>query len=233
MLYAQVVLPLAQPMYTFSVDETLGVGVGDAVVVQFGSSRYYTGIVWSMTDEKPDYPRIKPILKRLYSTPLVNTKAQRLWEWVADYYMCSIGEVMRMALPSLAKPSATSLGGLEEHVLQPRQERYIALAEELQSEEALIAYREKHIRRAPRRIAIIESIAALAQTRQAEDGYIPRRLIEADATQLLALRNKGLITEEVRECKIGKDSAESEFLLPRLSPAQQRSQSIFESLFKS
>ena len=222
MLYAQVVLPLAQPMYTFSVDNTLDVGVGDAVVVQFGSSRYYTGIVWSMTDEKPDYPRIKPILKRLYSTPLVNTKAQRLWEWVADYYMCSIGEVMRIALPSLAKPSATSLGGLEEQVLQPRQERYIALAKELQTEEALIAYREKHIRRAPRRIAIIESIAALAQTRQAEDGYIPRRLIEADATQLLALRNKGLITEEVRECKIGDNGAESEFLLPRLSPAQQR-----------
>ena len=71
MLYAQVVLPLAQPMYTFSVDEALGVGIGDAVVVQFGSSRYYTGIVWSISAQKPEYPRIKPILKRLYSTPLV------------------------------------------------------------------------------------------------------------------------------------------------------------------
>ena len=222
MLYAQVVLPLAQPMYTFSVDEALGVSVGDAVVVQFGSSRYYTGIVWSITTQKPDYPRIKPILKRLYGTPLVNAKAQRLWEWVADYYMCTIGEVMRVALPSLAKPSATSLGGIEEQTLQPRQERYIALATELQGEETLMEYRQRHIRRAPRRIALIESIAALAQARQAEDGYVPRRLIEADAAQIAALRSKGLIAEELRECKMGGNGAEQEFLLPTLSPAQQR-----------
>ena len=77
MLYAQVVLPLAQPTYTFSLDEGLGVQVGDAVVVQFGSSRFYTGIVWSITEEKPDYPRLKPILKKLYSTPLITPAMQR------------------------------------------------------------------------------------------------------------------------------------------------------------
>ena len=52
MLYAQVVLPLAQPMYTFSLEESLAVEVGDAVVVQFGSFRFYTGIVWSISAEK-------------------------------------------------------------------------------------------------------------------------------------------------------------------------------------
>ena len=87
MLYAQVVLPLAQPMYTFSLNEGLGVQVGDAVVVQFGSSRFYTGIVWSITEEKPDYPRLKPILKKLYSTPLITPAMQRLWEWIAEYYV--------------------------------------------------------------------------------------------------------------------------------------------------
>ena len=54
MLYAQVVLPLAQPMYTFSLEESLAVEVGDAVVVQFGSFRFYTGIVWNISTEKPD-----------------------------------------------------------------------------------------------------------------------------------------------------------------------------------
>ena len=201
----------------------MGVGVGDAVVVQFGSSRYYTGIVWSITATKPDYPRIKPILRRLYSTPLLSSRAQRLWEWVAEYYMCSIGEVMRVALPSLAKPSSTSLGDLEEQLLQPRQERYIALCRELQSEEALAEYSLSNSRRAPRRIEIMEQIAALAITRHAVDGYVPRRLIDAEAPQLLALRNKGLITEELREREVCKHSAQQEFLLPTLSPAQQQS----------
>ena len=71
MLYAQVVLPLAQPIYTFSLDEKLAVGVGDAVVVQFGSSRFYTGLVWGITTQKPDYPRLKPILRKLYSHPII------------------------------------------------------------------------------------------------------------------------------------------------------------------
>ena len=201
----------------------MGVGVGDAVVVQFGSSRYYTGIVWSITHEKPEYPRIKPILRRLYSTPIINSQAQRLWEWVADYYMCHLGEVMRVALPSLAKPSASSLGDLEEQVLQPRQERYIALAHELQNEEALAEYAERNARRAPRRVEILDTIASLAMARHADDGYVPRRLIDADASQLLTLRNKGLISEQLRKCETCKCEATDEFLLPTLSPAQEYS----------
>ena len=107
MLYAQVVLPLAQPIYTFSLDEKLAVGVGDAVVVQFGSSRFYTGLVWGITTQKPDYPRLKPILKKLYSHPIIGEREQRLWEWIADYYMCSLGEVMRLALPFMARSIST------------------------------------------------------------------------------------------------------------------------------
>ena len=109
MLYAQVVLPLAQPMYTFSVDEKLGVSVGDAVVVQFGSSRFYTGIVWSITDQRPDYPRIKPILKRQYSTRLVSPDTQKLWEWIAEYYLCSVGDVYKAALPSGLKLASRTM----------------------------------------------------------------------------------------------------------------------------
>ena len=165
MLYAQVVLPLAQPIYTFSLNEELAVEVGDAVVVQFGSSRYYTGLVWSITAEKPDYPRLKPILKRLYSHPIIGEREQRLWEWIADYYMCTLGEVMRLALPSLAKPSATSYVELVERAINEPTESFIALAEELQSEEALAEYVEKHRKRSPRRAEMLDSIAALALER--------------------------------------------------------------------
>ena len=222
MLYARVVLPLAQPMYTFSLDEELAVGVGDAVVVQFGSSRYYTGIVWEITTTKPDIPRLKPILHKLYTTPLVRPHAQRLWEWTADYYMCSIGEVMRMALPAMAKPSATSLAEVDERTITAPMERYVALATELRSEEALADYVHKHERRAPRRTATLDKIAALAMERMAEDGFVPRRLVDADNAHFAALRSKHLIVEELRPREVGTNNAQRDFLLPTLSEAQQQ-----------
>ncbi|MBR6721619.1 MAG: primosomal protein N' [Alistipes sp.] len=220
MLYAQVVLPLAQPPYTFSVEEGLDVRVGDAVVVQFGNSRFYTGIVWSLCDQRPDYPRIKPILRRLYSVPLLTPPIQQLWEWIADYYMCSLGEVMRMALPSLAKPSATTLADLDEKSITPPVETYIALCSDLRSEEALAEYVAKHSRRAPRRTDTMDRIAALAVERGADDGFVPRRLVDADYRHIADLRSKGLIECVVRERERTLRDAAQEFLLPTLSEAQ-------------
>lgn len=213
---------MAQPMYSFSLDEKLAVEVGDAVVVQFGSSRYYTGIVWSISTERPDYPRLKPILKKLYSRPLLTPATQRLWEWIADYYLATLGEVMRLALPSLAKPSATSLGELDERSIEPPTEEFIALSNELQTEEQLLAYRDKHARRAPRRVETIERIASLAIERNAEDGFIPRRLVDLDSQHLAALRTKGLIRNQRRPRERLAPDTESNFLLPTLTPHQQQ-----------
>ena len=217
MLYAQVVLPLAQPMYTFSVDEELGVGVGDAVVVQFGSSRFYTGIVWSLSDKRPDYPRIKPILKRQYTTTLLTAESQRFWEWIAEYYMSTVGEVMRMALPSLAKPSATSFAEIDEHSLDVPKESYIALSEELRSEQGLMKYVARNSRRAPRRTELLDIIAATALERGCEDGFVPRRLLNIPSDQLLMLRKRGLIVVQEREIK---GASGGSFLCPALSEAQ-------------
>lgn len=198
----------------------MGVGIGDAVVVQFGSSRYYTGIVWSISAQRPEYPRIKPILKRLYSTPLVTPEAQRLWEWIAEYYMCTIGEVMRVALPALAKPSATTLSELDERSIEPPTETFIALAEELRTEEALAAYVAKHGRKAPRRTETMDRIAALAIERRSTDGFVPRRLVDAETVHIADLKRRGLI--ELREATIEATHDKDDFLLPTLSEAQQR-----------
>ena len=197
----------------------MGVGIGDAVVVQFGSSRYYTGIVWNISAQKPEYPRIKPILKRLYSTPLVTPEAQRLWEWIAEYYMCTIGEVMRVALPALAKPSATTLTELDERSIEPPTETFVALAEELRTEEALAAYVAKHGRKAPRRTETMDRIAALAIERRSADGFVPRRLVDAETVHIADLKRRGLI--ELREATIEATHDKNDFLLPTLSVAQQ------------
>ena len=209
----------------------MGVNVGDAVVVQFGSSRYYTGIVWSLTNERPEYPRIKPILKKLYSTPLVTPEAQRLWEWIAEYYMCSIGEVMRVALPALAKPSATTLTELEERSIEHPTETFVALAEELRSEENLASYIDKHSRKAPRRTETMDRIAALAAARGGMDIFVPRRLVDAETQHIADLKRRGLI--ELREAPIEATHDKNDFLLPTLSEAQQRALEAIDHGHKS
>ena len=106
--FADIVLPLAQPAYTFAVGEGVVVRVGDAVAVQFGKSSVYTGIVWRLHDTPPVRGVAKPILKVLYDKPLLSELQMRFWEWIADYYICSVGEVMRVALPSAIKAKARS-----------------------------------------------------------------------------------------------------------------------------
>ena len=103
--YADIVLPLAQPAYTFAVPEGMPVAEGQAVAVQFGPRKFYTGIVWRLHDRRPDFPRIKSIQRILYDSPLLSAAQRSLWEWMASYYLCSAGEVMRVALPRLMKPS--------------------------------------------------------------------------------------------------------------------------------
>lgn len=97
--YADIVVPLAQPAYTFALAEGLDVREGQAVAVQFGPRRIYTGIVWRIHDRRPDAARIKTVGRTLYDRPLLDARQRALWEWMADYYMCTLGEVMRFALP--------------------------------------------------------------------------------------------------------------------------------------
>ena len=91
-LFADIVLPLAQPAYCFSVPEGMELQAGDAVSVQFGHRNIYTGIVWRLHNERPDVKRIKSVGRKLYDRPLLDDKQRQLWEWMADYYMCSIGD---------------------------------------------------------------------------------------------------------------------------------------------
>ena len=219
-LFADIVLPLAQPAYCFSVPEGMELQEGDAVSVQFGHRNIYTGIVWRLHNERPDVKRIKSIGRRLYDRPLLDDKQRQMWEWMADYYMCSIGEVMRMALPSMIKPQGRDDEEFSADEFRPRTEAYISLSDEWQERERLEAECERISRRAPRRSQILRFLRDFPATRRNTMGEIPRRLVECDATMLTALRKAGYITinERVREVERNENVS---FSLPTLTPLQQ------------
>ena len=103
-MYVDVILPLPLAgCFTYRLDEELvsTVEVGSRVVVQFGIKRYYTAIVVRKHTDPPlgDY-EVKPIIEVLDTDPIVQPAQLALWQWIADYYMCTIGEVYKAALPS-------------------------------------------------------------------------------------------------------------------------------------
>ncbi len=70
------------------------------VAVSFGKSKIFTALVADIHQIAPIAYEAKEIYQILDDEPLVTQKQLNHWQWIADYYMCSLGEVMRSALPS-------------------------------------------------------------------------------------------------------------------------------------
>lgn len=100
--FANIILPLSLPkLYTYRVPQELehSVHIGKRVAVQFGKRKVYAGIVHSISHQPPKDYEAKYILDVLDETELVSPKLMKFWEWMASYYMCSLGDVMNAALP--------------------------------------------------------------------------------------------------------------------------------------
>lgn len=100
--FADVIIPLALPkLYTYRVPRELTdhVREGMRVVVQFGRSKLYTGLVRSIHHTAPSEYQAKYIDSILDHHPIVTPQQFQLWEWISSYYLCHIGEVMNAALP--------------------------------------------------------------------------------------------------------------------------------------
>ena len=106
MKYADVVLPVPlDALFTYIVpDEKVAqVTPGVRVLVPFGASKQYLGIVVRIHDEKPEGFELKSVLSVMDSSPMVLESQYRLWKWISEYYMCPIGDVMKAAIPAKLK----------------------------------------------------------------------------------------------------------------------------------
>jgi len=111
-IYAEIIIPLALPKnYTWAIPQHLKelVHRGSRVEVILGKHKRYAGIVKLIHTDKPKAFEPKQILSVLDSNPLVYVHQLKLWNWIAEYYMCSEGEVMQAALPSHLKLSSETI----------------------------------------------------------------------------------------------------------------------------
>lgn len=116
-LFAEILLPLPIPgSFTYRVPYELNMRakIGQRAVVQFGKSKIMSGLIMSLSTHVPDCNNIKYLLDILDDDPVINENQQKLWKWIASYYMCYLGEVMQAALPSALKLSSESKISLAE-----------------------------------------------------------------------------------------------------------------------
>ncbi|HRF38705.1 MAG TPA: primosomal protein N', partial [Saprospiraceae bacterium] len=105
--YATVILPLALPKpFTYEVPAELRerVQFGVRVEVQFGRTtaagqggKLYSALVIEVHQRAPEAYQPKPVLDVLDDEPLIHSAQVQLWQWMARYYCCTLGEVMHAA----------------------------------------------------------------------------------------------------------------------------------------
>ena len=99
--FAETLLPLALPgTYTYRIPDGMTLSIGMRVLVPFGRKKIFTAIVTMLHDREPKGYDVKEILTTLDDKPILRHPQLEFWQWIADYYLCSMGEVYKAAVPS-------------------------------------------------------------------------------------------------------------------------------------
>lgn len=121
-VFAEIIIPLALPLnFTWSVPAKFCAAAQPGVRVEVElRKKKYAGIIKKISNKPPDSFSAKPILNVLDDSPIVFEKQLKFWEWMAQYYMCSEGEVMQAAIPANFKLSSESILHFNEpHEIDP------------------------------------------------------------------------------------------------------------------
>ena len=110
--YVDVIVPLPiASQYTYSVPAELEESVqeGCRVVVSFGQKKFYTAIVTKVHYVAPENYETKDVEEVLETSPVILPTQFRFWEWLSTYYLCTLGDVYKAAMPSGMKLESETL----------------------------------------------------------------------------------------------------------------------------
>lgn len=215
--FAEVILPLPLPgSYTYSIPKELEekVVTGCRVSVPLGDRKSYTALVMSVHGNKPEGYRIKPIKELLDEEPVVTDKQLKLWEWISRYYLCSMGDIYKAAIPQGLKGE-----------FKPRTEQRVRLTLKCNDEKGINLILQS-LSRAPRQRRLLDTYLQIATPFTPEHKEISKhRLIEAaqvSPTIFRELQDKGIL--ESYTVEIGRLNGEIMPVTPQniLNPAQEK-----------
>ncbi|MEY2586630.1 MAG: primosomal protein, partial [Bacteroidota bacterium] len=111
-MFAEVIIPIPIPKtYTYLIPPSMESAAmpGVRVEVSFGKKKRYAGVIKSISNDPPKGFEPKSIIQILDPEPIIYQEQLLLWNWIANYYMCSEGEVMAAALPTHLKLSSETI----------------------------------------------------------------------------------------------------------------------------
>lgn len=182
--YAEVILPLALPQnYTYSIPEGMlnDVAVGKRVIVQFGQRRLYTALVSSVHHHPPKDFKPKDILEVEDQAPIIGPAQLELWKWMANYYLCTMGEIMTAALPSglkLASETVVIKNHLKKIIDEELSDPEFLVMEALEAQESLSIKEISDITQLKNPLRIIQLLLGkhyIILEEELKTGYRPRQ----------------------------------------------------------
>lgn len=239
MVYADIILPLPlEGVFTYSVPDgmTAAVKPGMRVVVPFGRSKKYIGVVLRTHGEEPSFD-VKDILSLPDPHPIVTGLQLRLWQWIADYYMSPLGDVFKAALP----------GGLkDEDGYRPKTERCVTLPEKMRSGQSLhVALNMLVQTHARKQRELFECFLAMSRWDEACSGGSRDSVTELTCEELLneahattaalnALVTRGFLTIYEREVgRVGNGGESHPENMKTLGDAQRKAFDEIQDTFKT
>lgn len=216
-MFADVILPLPLPgTFTYSIPAEMERTIlpGCRVTVPLGSKKSYTALVVALHDKKPEEYEVKEVKELLDEIPIVTSIQTRLWEWISRYYLCSLGDIYKAAIPQGLKGE-----------FRPRTEQRVRITARCNDKKA-IGLLLQSLSRAPRQRRLLDTYIQIAEPFSGKPKEISKhKLIEtAQVSSVIynQLREKGIL--ETYEVEIGRLNKELHPVVPQnsLNKAQQK-----------
>ena len=102
-MFAEVILPFPLSgtfTYRLNASQIKDAQVGIRVIVPFGARKFYTAIIYRLHQEEPQGVNLKEVSDIIDTQAIITPEQLRLWEWIAEYYQVTLGEIFKAALPS-------------------------------------------------------------------------------------------------------------------------------------
>jgi len=182
MYFINVILPLNLDKtftYLVNAEEYKFLQAGMRVTVPFGKSKVYTALVVEKHTTPPQLYEAKDISQIIDETPIVNDIQLRHWQWISSYYMCSIGEVFKSALPSgliLESETIISSSHSEADKSEATDEEFLVL-EALENKSSITISEISQILNKKNVIPIIQSLLVkglLIMQEEVQENYKPK-----------------------------------------------------------
>ena len=225
--FADVILPLPLPgTFTYSVPQEFEEKIlpGCRVTVPLGNKKSYTALVTALHDNEPADYTTKPIRELLDETPIVTKKQLELWEWISRYYLCSLGDIYKAAIPQGLKGE-----------FKPRTEQRVRISPKYHDEKGIKLLLQS-LNRAPRQQRLLATLIEQTNIFGERPSEISKhKLLETAQVQpniYKQLQERGVV--ETYEVEIGRLTHYKETVNPKneLSAAQQKAFDEIKENFK-